>query len=241
MPHVLIRRLEMFSAFTEGERSALLAAVSKNVRSVAARRDVVREGAKPSRVTIVLEGWACRYKQLPDGRRQILSIQLPGDICDANIFILEEMDHSIGALTNVSLADVPPDQFSSLARGYPRIAEALWWEELVCASIQREWIFNVAQRSAIERLAHLLCEIFLRMRSIGLASETECEFPLTQSDLADATGLTAVHVNRTLQQIRRTGIVRLNRRRLQILDLEALQRLSLFNPNYLHLKPAQKS
>ncbi|HEX8842043.1 MAG TPA: helix-turn-helix domain-containing protein, partial [Sphingomicrobium sp.] len=118
----------------------------------------------------------------------------------------------------------------------PRITQALWWHELVTTAIQREWTVNLGQRSAYERLGHLLVELYLRLKTVGRAQDGRCDFPLTQNDLADATGLTAVHVNRTLQELRRDGLIELERKQLRILDLERLKDVSMFNPNYLHLE-----
>jgi CRP-like cAMP-binding protein len=205
------------------------------VRTVGARRDVVREGDEPRSVNLVLEGWACRYKQLPDGRRQIVSFFIPGDLCDSNVFILKEMDHSVGAITQTRIAEISQPDFQAMMDESPRITQALWWHELVNASVQREWTTNIGQRTAFERIAHLLCEMFVRLRSVGLTDGDSCDFPLTQVDLADATGLTAVHVNRTLQELRRDGLITLEHRRLTIPDLDRLQDVAMFNPNYLHL------
>jgi CRP-like cAMP-binding protein len=118
---------------------------------------------------------------------------------------------------------------------HPRITQALFWDELVTVAIQREWTLNVGQRTAYERIAHLLCELYLRLRTVGLTDGTSCHFPLTQVDLADATGLTAVHVNRTLQELRRDGLIELQSKTLTIPDLNALRQVALFNDNYLHL------
>jgi CRP-like cAMP-binding protein len=144
------------------------------------------------------------------------------------------MDHSIGAITRLKVAEIGREVMHDIVTNFPNITTALWWQELVSKSIHREWIVNVAQRSAIERIAHLLCEMFLRLESVGLADGLTCDFPPTQNDLADATGLTAVHVNRTLQELRRRGLVTLDRQRLTIPDMAALQGTGAFNPEYLH-------
>jgi CRP-like cAMP-binding protein len=183
----------------------------------------------------MLDGWACRYKQLPDGKRQIVSLFVPGDFCDVNVYILRSMDHSIGAITRLKVAMITPDEMNALTATRPRITQALWWHELVTSAIQREWTLNLGQRSAYERLAHLLIELYMRLNTVGRAQHGRCDFPLTQNDLADATGLTAVHVNRTLQELRRDGLIELDRKQLQILDLERMVDVSMFNANYLHL------
>jgi CRP-like cAMP-binding protein len=228
--------IEAFAALSPRERALIDRLAAKNVREATARRDIVREGEKPRAVILILEGWACCYKQLPDGRRQITSFLVPGDLGDANVFILGEMDHSVGAITPVRYAEIAPADFEQMMAESPTIARALWWHELVTVAIQREWTINIGQRTAFERLAHLLCEMFVKLRAVGLASGDSCDWPLTQADLADATGLTAVHVNRTLQELRRTELIALRGKRLLIPDLEALKRVAMFNPNYLHLE-----
>ncbi|WP_246767590.1 Crp/Fnr family transcriptional regulator [Bradyrhizobium sp. CCBAU 53340] len=232
----LIRKLEQFVRLSASDRAMLIRAASERVRKFNARVDITAEGDRPRDVHLILSGWACRYKQLADGRRQIMSFFLPGDLCDLNVFILKEMDHSIGTITPVTIADLAREFFDEISAGYPRIATALWWETLVNAAIQREWTMNLGQRTASERMAHLLCEIFFRLRLGGLTDGTSCEFPLTQADLADATGLSKVHVNRTLQELRTEGLIVLKGKMLTVPSLERLMDTGLFNPNYLHME-----
>lgn len=227
-------KLEAFTKLSADDRTAL-AQVARNVRYVDARRDLISEGDKPRYVHLMLDGWACRYKQLPDGKRQIVSLFVPGDFCDVNVYILKYMDHSIGAITRLKVAMITPDEMNALTDSRPRITQALWWHELVTTSVQREWTLNLGQRSAYERLAHLLIELYLRLQAVGRAHDGRCDFPLTQNDLADATGLTAVHVNRTLQELRRDGLIELERKQLQIRDMQRMMDVAMFNPNYLHL------
>lgn len=228
-------KLEAYTRLSADDRAAL-ARLGRNFRFVDARRDLVSEGDKPRFVHLVLDGWACRYKQLPDGKRQIVSLFVPGDFCDINVYILKAMDHSIGAITRLKVAMISPEEMVSLTAERPRVTQALWWHELVTAAVQREWTLNVGQRSAYERLAHLLIELYIRLQTVGRADNGRCDFPLTQNDLADATGLTAVHVNRTLQELRRDGLIELDRKQLQIVDLDRLSDVAMFNPNYLHLE-----
>jgi CRP-like cAMP-binding protein len=166
----------------------------------------------------------------------VVSFFLPGDICDLNDFILREMDHSIGSITDVTIADLSREFFEEISAGYPRIVTALWWESLVDAAIQREWTLNLGQRTALERMAHLLCELFFRLRLAGLTSGDNCEFPLTQADLADASGLSKVHVNRTLQELRSANLIVLKGKTLVVPDLRRLMDAGLFNANYLHME-----
>ena len=227
-------KIEAFTKLSADDRKALNA-LSQNLRYVDSRRDLISEGDKPKYVHLVLDGWGARYKTLPDGKRQIVSMFLPGDFCDLNVYILRQMDHSIGAITRLKVAMITPDEMTRLTHERPRVTQALWWHELVTTAIQREWTLNLGQRTAYERLGHLLVELYLRLRTVGLASDGRCDFPLTQNDLGDATGLTPVHVNRTLQELRRDGLIELERRHLHILDIERLKSVSMFNPNYLHL------
>lgn len=228
-------RLEAFTQFSTDEIAAIERLSGANVQEVEARRDLIREGDNPRWVYLFLEGWACRYKALPDGRRQNVAFFVPGDLCDLNVFVLKEMDHSVGAITRILVAAIEPELFQEVITGYPRIARAFHRDELVKIAIQREWTLNLGQRTAYERIAHLLCETFLRLEAVGLTADNGCELPLTQVDLADATGLTAVHVNRTLQELRSDGLIELRSRRLTIPDLDALKGAALFNDNYLHL------
>ncbi|GJE46069.1 Crp/Fnr family transcriptional regulator [Methylobacterium soli] len=235
MPQHLIRKLEQFARLSYDDRHALEEAARQRVRLFDPHQDIIREGDNPDHVNLILEGWACRYKTLEDGRRQIISFFLPGDLCDPHVFVLREMDHSISTITHVRLAEISRDTLLSLTEQHPRITQALWWEMLVHAATQREWTVNLGQRTGLERIGHLLCELFIRLRGVGLTNGDSCALPATQIDLGDATGLSNVHVNRVLQEMRTTGLVMLKGKYLTIPDLERLQRVSLFNVNYLHL------
>ncbi|RFC63257.1 Crp/Fnr family transcriptional regulator [Mesorhizobium denitrificans] len=235
MSQALIRKLQNFVKLSATDQRALERAGSERVRRIGPHEDIIREGDKPSSVMLIVDGWACRYKYLEDGRRQIVGFFVPGDICDLNIFLLKEMDHSIGSLTEVLIADISRESLETLMGVSQRIAQALWWDSLVSLAIQREWTINLGQRDAVERMSHLFCEMFLRQQSAGRAQISGCEFPVTQAELGDATGLSTVHVNRTLQQMRSAEMITLHNKRLVIHDLDALMRQAMFNPNYLHL------
>ena len=235
----LIRKLEQFTKLSAEDKKALERMASLNVRQLASKEDIVREGDKPRHVNLILEGWAFRYKDLEDGRRQITAFLVPGDICDMRMFILKEMDHSVGALTRLRVAEIPSKVILEMTDAHPRIARALWWNSLVEEAIAREWTANIGQRYATERLAHLFCELALRLRGLGLtngaAEGQSFELPVTQEQLGEATGMTTVHVNRTLQAMREQGLIVLRGRTLTIPDEEVLQSSALFNSNYLHL------
>jgi len=231
---VLIRRLEEFTPLSDADRAALTQLSQHSTRMVEAKRDLIREGEAPNSLFLILEGWACHCRELDDGRRQIVDFAVPGDLCDLNLFILDRMDHSISAITRLKVAQIGGEVLRSLVTTHPNITTALWWQELVSKSIHREWIVNVGRRSAAKRIAHLFCEMFLRLESVGLTRGLSCDFPPTQGDLADATGLTSVHVNRSLQELRGLGLIELDRKRLTILDLVGLQTVAGFSPDYLH-------
>ncbi|WP_298091969.1 Crp/Fnr family transcriptional regulator [uncultured Sphingomonas sp.] len=234
MNNPLIRKLEQFTRLSGSDRTILDELASTGIRRLGARRDLVREGEKPRAINLMLDGWAFRYKMLEDGRRQIISFFLPGDLCDLNIYLLREMDHSIAALTPLTFCEIPRDTFEQVTER-PRIVQALWWDSLVAAAIQREWTVNLGQRNALERISHLICELFFRIRGVGLNDDSSFFCPITQNDLAEATGMTSVHVNRTLQELRGRGLVHWKGKQVEIPDLGALCQLALFNQNYLHL------
>lgn len=233
--------LNVLAPLSGPDRAALQQVVTESVREVPARRDILREGDQRTSLLFVLQGWGCRYKQLPDGRRQVVSFMLPGDMCDADTGITEYMDHTIGAITTMKVAEVKFQRFAALRERHPAVSQAIARYQRAQIAIQREWSTSLGQRSAIERLAHLLCELFLRMDSVGAAERNSCDLPLTQTDLADACGLTPVHLNRTLQELRREGIVEHFKRRLIVPDLGALMNRGLFEPSYLHLARSRKS
>lgn len=231
----LIRKLERFTKLSADEKRALQSAAEQNIRTVGVREDIIAQGDRPTVINLILEGFACRYKILEDGRRQIVALLVPGDMCDLRMFVLKAMDHSIGALSPVKLAQISERRILELTDSSARLTRALWWNSLLEEAIAREWTVNIGRRDALERLAHLLCEIFIRLRVVGLTNGNGCELPITQAELGDALGLSFVHVNRTLQELRGTGLITLKAKTLVLHDLPALQDVALFNPNYLHL------
>lgn len=231
----LVRKLQLYVQLSADDKRAVETMSSARVRTIQARSDLISEGDRPNYVNLFLSGWACRYKVLEDGRRQIISYFLPGDLCDHNIFVLRTMDHSIGTVTETTIAEIDRERLEAITLRHPRVTQALWWETLVNSAIQREWAVSLGQRDAVERIGHLLCELYMRLESVGLAEKGTCEFPLTQVELAETTGLSAVHVNRSLQELRAANLIVLKGRVLTIPSLKSLQAASLFNDNYLHL------
>jgi CRP-like cAMP-binding protein len=230
-----LHRLENYTRLSQSDRDSALRLWSERRQGFRAKDDVVREGEEPRFVRLVTDGWACRYKYLEDGRRQVLGLFMPGDICDLNVFVLREMDHFIGAVTPLTVAQISREVFEEVTLAHPRLLQALWWDALVSSAIQREWLVNLGQRSAYERITHLLCETYLRMRAAGLARGPSCEFPLTQTVIADISGLSTVHVSRTFQTVRDEGLMEIRDKVLTIHDLAAAMSACQFNPGYLHL------
>ena len=229
----LIRKLENFAPLSPDEKQALTGAVNA-VRKYGPHEDLIQQGVPSDGVKIILEGLACRYKVLPDGRRQIVGYFVPGDICDLGAFLLKRMDHSIGTLGPVEAAILPQESLLASTDRFPNLTRALWWSTLVEESITREWIVNVGHRTALERMAHLLCEMFTRLQTVGLTNGNHCELPLTQIELADTLALSAVHVNRTLMEMRRVHLVTFQYRHLVIHDPDMLRSVAGFDPAYLN-------
>jgi len=230
----VVRRLSAFRELSESAVTALEKAVGERIVRAGAGQHLVSEGEQLDRIRIVLAGWLSRYKTLEDGRRQIVNFVLPGETCDAHAYLLPRIDHSIGTLTPVIYTEIERERFEELVESDRGLAEAIWCETLSNSSIQREWALNIGRRIALERVAHLLCEIVERLRPVGLLEGKSCAFPITQMDLADATGLSVVHLNRTLQELRASGLIVLRERMLTISDLDVLKNVGLFDASYLH-------
>ena len=232
----LIRKLSAMFPLTAQEIGILANACTRTV-GYGPNENIVREGDRPKNCNLLLEGWVCRYKSTAEGKRQILSFQFPGDLYDTQSFILDEMDHSISTLSPCKVGLIPHETMAGITEDYPRIARALWKETLVDASVFREWTLNVGGRQSYARMAHLMCEIFVRLRVVGLARGQTIDWPITQIEFGDALGITAVHVNRTLQELRADGIITLKDGTLVIDDWERLQTAGQFDQRYLHLTP----
>jgi CRP-like cAMP-binding protein len=230
----LMRKLSHGADLSEEDRRALREAL-RDVRQFAARSDMISEGDRPERVHVILEGFACRYKIVPDGGRQIVAYLVPGDFCDLHVAILGRMDHSIGALTKCTIGLIPHQLVDTLSASRPALTRALWWATLVDEGILREWIVSMGRRPADKQLAHLLCEMHCRLRIVGRATEDGFDFPITQADLADTLGITDVHVNRMLHQLRTSSLIQLSGKHVTIPDIAQLQHFADFDPGYLHL------
>ncbi len=235
MQDALTRKLEGYEVLTDADRQVLDGLVVK-VRRVGPRQDLICEGDTPDHVHLIVEGFACRYKMLADGQRQIMAFLVPGDICNLNVFILDQMDHGIATISACQVVDIPREGIEALTTRHPRITRALWWCTLVDEAVLREWLVNIGSRQAHQRIAHLLCELLMRLQVVGQVTADCFAFPFTQNELADTLGLSDVQVNRTLRLLREQKLIVLKRRVLTILDVAGLKAYCGFNPNYLHLQ-----
>ena len=231
----LIRKLESIFTLSGDERQAL-EDLPMQVTTLKENQTIVREGDRPSRACLLLEGFNCTYKVTGSGKRQIMSFNVPGDLADLQSLHLEVMDASVATITPCIVGFIDHAALRDICGRYPRIAAAFWRETLIDAAIYREWVMNVGRREATSRMAHLLCEIVVRLRAVGLAREDNVELPITQVELADALGLSTVHVNRVAQKLRADGLIELKDERLAIPDWEKLKQVGDFDPTYLHLK-----
>jgi CRP-like cAMP-binding protein len=229
----LFGKLEQFGPLSEEHRTALRDAALE-VRSFRPREDIIREGERPDVVHLLLKGWAARYKDLPGGERQIMAFLIPGDLCDIHTTLLDQMDHSIGTLSPAKVAFIARERMEAMLEKGDALSRALWWATLVDEAVLREWLVNLGQRPAEKRLAHMVCEMLLRARAVGLTNDDSFEMPVTQEQLGDALGMSTVHMNRTLQALRAQGLINYHGKRMTIDDLPRLMAFSDFNPNYLH-------
>ncbi len=238
MPNRFVQKLSKMTELVPGDVAVLEAATARG-RAYAPRQDLIREGDEPGPVFVMLDGWGCRYKILPSGTRQIMAFLMPGDACDLHVNMLEEMDHGIQAISSASVATISRGEMQTIMHDHPSIARAMYVAQLIDEGIMRAWIVSMGRRSSIERVAHLMCELYLRARNIGLVSDGEFALPLSQLVLADALGMTAVHINRVLKELRLSGAMALRRGSLEILDPGKLVQIAGFDENYLHRRLRQ--
>jgi len=217
------------------EEAAIRAAVGE-IREHGADQTIVRAGEVVRHSTLLLEGLMCRYKDLRSGERQITELQVAGDFLDLHAFTLKRLDHSVMTLTPCRVAIVPHERLTEITERFPHLTRVYWFTTNLDAAIHREWVLSLGRRTAIARVAHLFCEMLARLSLVGLADGDSYELKLTQTDLAECLGLTAVHINRTLKDLREQGLVEFRGSRVQIFDLAGLQRVAEFNSAYLYLE-----
>ena len=230
---LLLRKLESHHALDERDRAAVEALPYK-LRTLEAQSYTMREGDRPDRFAVLLSGYAFRHKLTGDGSRQIMSIHIPGEALDFQNMFLAESDHNVQMLTRGTVAEIPRPPLEDLVLHNSNVARAIQIFTLVEASIFREWVLNIGRRDARSRIAHLLCEFSYRLTALGIAPDGPYELPMTQEQLADATGLTAVHVNRVLQGLQRDGLIERDRRIIRFPSWDRMRDVADFNSRYLH-------
>ena len=231
---LLLRQFDALEPLSPKERGLVLA-LPYRLRQMDAGSHLIREGDVPTYCSVLVTGYAFRHKVTGSGARQILSICIPGDAVDLQNLFLDVSDHSVQLLTQAKVAEIPRDAFQDLVLSRPRIGRAVIEMSLIESSILREWVVNVGRRNARARIAHILCEFAVRLEQRGLTTDHGFELPLTQEQLADATGLTSVHVNRVLKTLETEGLITRKRRQIHFNDWRALQDVGDFSRRYLHI------
>lgn len=230
----LVQQLELYSELTPADRQAVFD-LPHRLRHLDPGSYLIREGDRPQSACVLVTGYAIRQKVTGDGSRQILAVCIPGDAVDLQNMFLDVSDHAVQTLTQCKVADVPREALQDLVLHRPAIGTAIIQLSLVEASILREWVVNVGRRDARQRIAHILCEFAVRLESRGLTNGPGFELPMTQEQLADATGLTSVHVNRVLKGLEADGLISRRRRHIHFDDWRALQDAGDFSRRYLHI------
>jgi CRP-like cAMP-binding protein len=230
----MVRKLEYWTTFSDSDRGALLA-LPYTLKTFEPAGMVVREGDKPTHSCLLRSGYLYRHKIVADGARQILALHMSGDMVDLQNSLLEMADHNVQALTHAEVAYIPREAIQEIAFARPAIGMAMWHDTLVDGSVFREWIANVGRRNARTRIAHLLCEFALRLEAAGLGEHDHWELPMTQEQIADATGLTPVHVNRTLKTMDADRLIARTKRSVTVSDWKALAKAGDFESSYLHM------
>lgn len=233
MTNAFIRKLDGFEPLSASDREWLVS-ITKGAKAVPAGQDLIREGDHPQFVHVILDGFAARYKVTTEGNRQFFAYLIPGDFCDLHVALLRRMDHSIQTLSPCRVVRLPQSTIIEITDKQPALARALWWCTLVDEATLREWLVNLGQRKAEHRIAHLFCELDARMKAVALTRDGSFELPLTQMELGDTMGLSTVHVNRSLKELREAGLVTLRSQQIVIPDVERLKTYSGFEPSYLH-------
>jgi CRP-like cAMP-binding protein len=236
-PHLLepmLRKFDRRALLDEADRRAFLN-LPLRVQTLEASIYIIREGDRPDRSCVLLSGFAIRHKVTQEGERQIVSVHIDGDFLDLDGALLNVADHNLQTLTRCDLAFIPRSAVRELIISHPRVGMAMWVDTLIDSAIFKEWIVNVGRRDGRTRIAHLLCEFARRLDVAGFPIEDGYQLPMTQEQLADATGLTSVHVNRVLKTLSDEGLIRRTKRIVTIPNWESLRSVAGFNETYLHL------
>jgi CRP-like cAMP-binding protein len=236
----LIKKLEYFLPLPDGEKDWLDGLILR-YEELAAHTEIVRQEEIPSGVFMILSGHVFYYKMLPDGGRQILDFMFSGDITEPYSFLLRTSDYGISALGPTTIAWLDRDRLAGEIVDRPYVSTALWWSSLQQVAILRERVAAIGRRDAYARIAHLLCEIFERLRLIGETVDHTYNLPVTQAELADALGMSEVHANRMMRRLQQEGLILADRRAIRIPDLDALKAAASFEAAYLHLEGAPQT
>lgn len=235
----LVQTLSCFAPLDQEDQEAIYGLASVT-RELPAGGYLIREFQRPGPCQVLLAGFAMRSKFSVEGARQITGIQLPGDLLDIQHLYLDQADHSLQALTNITVAEIDRMQLQGLVETRINILRAVFRADEVEGSIAREWLLNVGQRTGRQRIAHLICETAVRLKRQNVDDMFGYVLPMTQEQLGDATGMTAVHVNRMLKQLVSEGCIARDRHKTTILNWERLSEAADFNPSYLHLQPSSR-
>jgi len=223
-------------ATISAEEEKIIRGLVAETREFPADRTIVRTGEKLNQSLLLLDGWLVRSKDLPGGERQLLEIHVAGDFADLHGYTLKRLDHDVMSVTDCVIGLVPHDRLRELTEKHPHLTRVYWLSTNLDAAIAREMAMSLGQRSAISRMAHLFCELHIRLGIVGKTNGQSFEFPLTQRELSECLGLTVVHVNRTLQELRRRRVIEAGNRQITIIDPKALEALAEFDPGYLQLE-----
>jgi CRP-like cAMP-binding protein len=230
----LLMKLRRFDTISAEEEQALRGAVSKDVRFVRGRT-IVRAKTELDVSLLLVEGFVYRFKDLKSGARQALQLAVPGDFIDLHGFVLKQLDHDISSLTDCRLALFPHERLKPLIGEHQHLARVLWLCTVVDAANHREWMLSLGRRSAASRLAHFFCELQVRLTAVGMAEHGSYNLPITQNDLAEILGITSVHINRMLKELREKGLVTFRKKTVEILDWDGMVSVAEFDPFYLSL------
>ena len=234
MISVHLKKLRQRTEISAEEERAIRDAVAET-RRLRADEIFVRSGEELNSSTVLISGWMARSKDLPSGERQVTELHVAGDFADLHGFTLKRLDHDVTTLSECVVAVVPHERLLQITTRFPHLARVYWFFTNVDAAIHREWALSLGQRSALSRMANLFCELYMRLRVVGRTDGNGYEFPLTQRELSECLGLTVVHANRTLQELRRRGLVEFENRHVTILDRRGLEGVAEFDPSYLYL------
>lgn len=240
MSNVLTMKLEQYTEFSGAERARLDSLVRLPRKTYATGEAIFEEGDKVDAVYLILEGVAARRKTLPNGDRQTMGFLIPGDLCELEVFVLSSMDHDLVAVCDTTCIVIPKAVISGLLTESSTLTRALWWSTMADHAMVRSRIIDQGRRGSYERIAHLFYEMLIRYRVIGLAQDDSYPFPSTQTQLSEATGMTPVHVNRTLRTLRSDGLIQFASKRLRVLDPVRLKQAACFESNYLHLERTER-